>query len=93
MADTQYGTVENFLTCVDRGIDPHMADLKTAQDQGDRRREFFGEDRFVYDAAVDAYRQSLIDRSPITAPSPLTDCPPGFGNLDNYSGSFLDPTP
>jgi hypothetical protein len=43
--------------------------------------------------AVDAYRQSLIDGSPIPAPSPLTDCPPGFGNLDNYSGSFLDPTP
>jgi hypothetical protein len=43
--------------------------------------------------AVDAYRQSLIDGSPITAPSPLTDCPPDFGNLDNYSGSFLDPTP
>jgi hypothetical protein len=43
--------------------------------------------------AVDAYRQSLIDRSPITAPSPLTDCPPDFGNLDIYSGSFPDPTP
>jgi hypothetical protein len=43
--------------------------------------------------AVDAYRQSLIDGSPIPAPSPLTDCPPSFGNLDNYSGSFLDPTP
>ena len=43
--------------------------------------------------AVDAYRQSLINGSPIAAPSPLTDCPPGFGNLDIYSGSFLDPTP
>ena len=43
--------------------------------------------------AVNAYRQSLIDRNPITAPSPLTDCPPTFGNLDNYSGSYLDPTP
>jgi hypothetical protein len=43
--------------------------------------------------AVNAYRQSLIDGSPITAPSPLTDCPAMFGNLDNYSGSFLDPTP
>jgi hypothetical protein len=43
--------------------------------------------------AVNAYRQSLIDGSPITAPSPLTDCPPTFGNLDNYSGSYLDPTP
>ena len=43
--------------------------------------------------AVNAYRQSLIDGSPITAPAPLTDCPPTFGNLDNYSGSYLDPTP
>jgi hypothetical protein len=43
--------------------------------------------------AVDAYRQSLIDGSPITAPSPLTDCLPGFGNEDIYSGSFPDPTP
>jgi hypothetical protein len=43
--------------------------------------------------AVNAYRQSLIDGSPIAPPSPLTDCPALFGNLDNYSGSFLDPTP
>ena len=43
--------------------------------------------------AVNAYRQSLIDGSPITAPSPLTDCPATFGNLDIYSGSFVDPTP
>src|SRR6266566_3327970 len=43
--------------------------------------------------AVDAYRQSLIDGTPIAAPSPLTDCPSQFGNGDIYSGSFPDPTP
>jgi hypothetical protein len=43
--------------------------------------------------AVNAYRQSLIDGSPIPAPSPLTDCPSHFGNLDIFSGSYLDPTP
>src|SRR5205823_3462106 len=42
--------------------------------------------------AVDAYRQSLIDGNPIPKPSPLTDCPPMFGNEDIYSGSFLGGT-
>ena len=43
--------------------------------------------------AVDAYRQSLIDGTPITPPSPLTDCPARFGNSDIYGGSYVDPTP
>jgi hypothetical protein len=44
--------------------------------------------------AVNAYRQSLIDGSPITAPAPLTDCPPQFGNNEIYGGgTYLDPTP
>jgi transposase len=56
VADTQYGTVENLLECVDRGIAPHMADLKTAHDEGKRRSQFFGQDQFTYDRAIDAYR-------------------------------------
>ena len=43
--------------------------------------------------AVNAYRQSLIDGSPIAAPSPLTDCPAEFGNEDIFGGVYLDPTP
>jgi hypothetical protein len=40
---------------------------------------------------VDAYRQSLIDGTPITPPAPLTDCPAQFGNEDIYGGTYLDP--
>jgi hypothetical protein len=43
--------------------------------------------------AVDAYRQSLIDGTPITPPAPVTDCPAQFGNEDIYGGTYLDPTP
>lgn len=56
VADTQYGTVENFLGCVDRGIQAHRADLKSVQDRGNRRSQFFGEDRFTYDPRTDTYR-------------------------------------
>jgi len=43
--------------------------------------------------AVDAYRQSLIDGTPISPPAPLTACPAEFGNNDIYGGTYLDPTP
>jgi hypothetical protein len=44
-------------------------------------------------SAVDTYRQSLIDGTPITPPDPVTDCAAQFGNEDIYSGTYLDPTP
>jgi hypothetical protein len=43
--------------------------------------------------AVDAYRQSIVDGSPIAAPAPEQDCPVGFGNTDIFSGSYPDPSP
>jgi transposase len=56
VGDSQYGTVENFLQCVDRAIHPHMADLKGAQDQGKRRSAFFKEEQFIYNRTTDSYR-------------------------------------
>jgi hypothetical protein len=43
--------------------------------------------------AIDAFRQSIADGSPIAQPAPGTDCPATFGNSDIYGGSFADPTP
>jgi hypothetical protein len=43
--------------------------------------------------AIDAYRQSLVDGSPIPAPAPEHQCAAAFGNTDIYGGSYLDPTP
>jgi transposase len=55
VADSQYGTAQNFVYCHDQGITAHMADLKTAQNKARERGEFFGEDQFAYDPATDTY--------------------------------------
>jgi hypothetical protein len=45
--------------------------------------------------AINAYRQSLVDGSPIAPPAPNQDCPDVggfFGGTDIFGGSYLDPT-
>jgi transposase len=55
VADSQYGTAENYLACADQGINAHMADWKAAH-PGGTTAGHFGADRFIYDAASDTYR-------------------------------------
>jgi transposase len=56
VADSQYGTVKNFLACHDRGVMAHLADLNASQRKGGLRTEFFGQDQFQYDRSSDTYR-------------------------------------
>jgi transposase len=56
VADSQYGTVENFRTCAELGIRPHMADLSQTQRGTGRREGIFPESAFTYDPATDTYR-------------------------------------
>ena len=56
VADTQYGTVENFRACQQRGIVSHMADLSLSQANKPKCQGIFGLEQFVYDPATDSYR-------------------------------------
>ena len=53
VADSQYGTKENFLLCHDKGIAAHMPAAKYLNEAS--RKEIFSEDRFVYDKETDTF--------------------------------------
>lgn len=56
VADKQYGTVENFRACQQRGLISHMADLLLSQARKPRNQGIFGIDQFAYDPTSDTYR-------------------------------------
>jgi len=56
VADTKYGTVENYLGCHDRGLRAHIPDIKRSQDNSGRRKGIFPEEAFSYDPQTDRYR-------------------------------------
>jgi len=56
VADTQYGTVDNFRACQERGIISHMADFALTQIPKHQKQGIFGLEQFGYDRATDTYR-------------------------------------
>ena len=56
VGDSQYGTVENFRDCHQRGICSHMGDLNAKARGKGRRKGIFDETMFAYDAETDTYR-------------------------------------
>lgn len=56
VADSKYGTIDNFLACHDKGLKAHIPDLKGAALKRTKKRAIFTDDRFVYDSQTDTYR-------------------------------------
>jgi transposase len=56
VADSKYGTIENFLACHDRGVEAHMPDLREISLKRTEKQNIFGEERFEYDPESDTYR-------------------------------------
>jgi len=56
VADSKYGTIDNFLACHDRGIQAHIPDLREAAIKRTEQRNIFLEDRFQYAPATDTYQ-------------------------------------
>lgn len=55
VADSKYGTIDNFLACHDRGIQAHIPDLRETAVKRTAKREIFS-DHFQYDPDTDTYR-------------------------------------
>jgi transposase len=56
VADSQYGTNENFLACRERQIRSHMKDLRSTQINSATTRGIFKEAEFVFDEETKTYR-------------------------------------
>ena len=56
VADSKYGTIENFLACHDRGLEAHIPDLREASVKRTEKLKIFFEEQFQYDPESDTYR-------------------------------------
>jgi len=53
VADSKYGTIDNFLFCHDKGIRPHIPFLKRTHEDKGSKKGIFPEDAFIYDPETD----------------------------------------
>ena len=66
VADSKYGTVENYVACQQQGIRTHMGDVLAKQTNNPRRQGIFPDHAFEYQSATNTYRcpagQTLVPR-------------------------------
>ncbi len=55
VGDSKYGTIENYLSCHDKGLNAHIPDLKRKQEKGGLRSGIFADNNFIYDKETDTY--------------------------------------
>lgn len=51
VADSQYGTAQNYLECLDRGIEAHIPSLNTTH----KKKGIFSDESFIYTPRDDTY--------------------------------------
>jgi hypothetical protein len=56
VADSKYGTIDNFLACHERGLKAHMPDLREFAVKREERGKIFPEERFQYNSESETYR-------------------------------------
>jgi transposase len=56
VADSKYGTVENFTACQRRGLVTHLGDVRAKQTNNPRCQGIFPDTDFAYDAGSNTYR-------------------------------------
>ena len=55
VADSRYGTIDNFLLCHDLGVKAHIPSLEETQRGSGRKRGIFPQDAFSYDPKTDTF--------------------------------------
>ena len=56
VADSKYGTIENYLSCHDRGVKSHFASFEQAHRGCGRQQGIFAKEAFDYDPGTDSFR-------------------------------------
>ena len=56
VADSRYGTIDNFLVCSDLGVKAHVPDLRESSVKRTEKLKIFSEEQFEYDPQSDTYR-------------------------------------
>lgn len=55
VADSKYGTIDNYLSCYERGINPHFNSLEHTQQGAGKYENIFPKEEFIYDAQKDIF--------------------------------------